>query len=126
MRSLTMFIFLLLLSSALVAKEPFLLTVYATKYEGRITTSGEAFSHSGMTAATNRRELLGSSVLVCYRKNCVALRINDLFGPNARKQSFLRLDITKSVNRKLGFPNKAWGTAEILFERKSHAPPRKP
>ncbi len=95
--------------SPLLAQERALFTVYAPKYEGRATANGEMFSHAKMTAAANKQQYLGKTVTLCYSR-CVSVWVNDVFGPEIRRDKRTRFDLTKAAAISMGVNGKGWGT----------------
>lgn len=105
-----LFVILSLLAvSPLFAEERALFTVYAQKYEGRVTANGEVFSHAKMTVATNKQKYLGKTITLCY-SDCVSVRVNDVFGPEIRRDKRTRFDLARAVAKSIGMGGKAWGT----------------
>lgn len=95
--------------STIFAEEHALFTVYAPKYEGRVTANGEIFSHTKTTAATNKQEYLRKTITLCYLA-CVSVWVNDVFGPTIRREKRTRFDLTKAAAESIGMKGKNWGT----------------
>lgn len=83
---------------------------YHNKFIGRKTASGEIFSQSKLTAASNIFDL-GTKIKVTNLQNNVSIivTINDRMGNKKRL-----IDLTKSGAKKLGFYKK--GLAEVKLE----------
>ncbi len=84
---------------------------YASKFEGRITASGEVFSNDSLTAA-HRNLPFGTKVKLINLDNdkSVVVRINDR-GPFIEGRV---IDVSQTVAKQLGFYNK--GITDIKLE----------
>ncbi len=82
-------------------------TYYATKYEGRKTATGDVFSNSGYTAASNKFNLgVYARVTNLGNGKKVYVKINDRMGDVDRV-----IDLTHAAANRLGFLKQ--GTARV-------------
>lgn len=87
---------------------------YASKFNGRKTATGEIFSNSGMTAASNTFRL-GTWVKVTNTRNgkTVIVKVNDRMAPSMHKKGRI-LDLTQAAAKKLDFVRA--GTTSVKVE----------
>lgn len=89
-------------------------TYYANNFVGRRTATGEIYTHSGMTAASNIYPL-GSWVLVTNPKTCdsITVRINDRMAKGMEKKGRI-IDLTRDGAVAMRFFGK--GTLKVKTE----------
>lgn len=90
---------------------------YSDKYNGRKTATGEVFSNSGYTAASNQFRL-GAYVKVTNRANgnTVYVHINDRMGKTKRV-----IDLTTAAADKLGFRREGVARVKVKVVRDGKA-----
>lgn len=98
-----------------------LASFYASKFNGRKTATGEIFSNSGMTAASNLFRL-GTWVKVTNTRNgkTVIVKVNDRMAPSMHKKGRI-LDLTQAAARKLEFYNSGIANVKVEIIKKDTA-----
>ncbi len=93
-----------------------LASFYNDKYQGRTTTSGEAYDKNALTAAHNQLPM-GTQLRVTNLNNnrSVIVKVND----RLHKRSKHLLDLSKRAAKELGFINA--GLAKVKIEILSYA-----
>lgn len=114
MNKIIIFSFLFLILSFKIQQEKFQFgqaSYYASKFEGKKTSSGEIYNSSLMTAA-HKNLAFGTMVLVTNLKNdsVVELKINDRLG----KSSGSIIDVSFAAAKKLNFVKS--GHSEVKIE----------
>ena len=112
MRTIGMTILIACVSALAFAADTGTCSYYSSKYNGRITASGQRFSNSAMTAA-HREMPFGTKVKLTNTANSksTVVTVNDR-GPFVKGRE---ISVTRRAARELGFTRE--GLAEVKIEK---------